>query len=291
MTRNSISRSNRSIGHGCLLFLTLFSLLVFTSLLIFPIHEGHCAQVTLAWDPDSLPDLAGYKIYYGKAPGNYQWAVDAGYTTTHTLSDLTIGETYYAAATAYINTGLESTYSNEVMFTVSDCTYTISPTSASFPASGGPGSVTITTQPYCNWAISAGIPWITVNTGSGTGSGTFQYTVSPNTGSASQTVGLTIAGNVFTVTEAGQSLYTITASAGSGGSILPLGPVAVEPGTAQAFTITPNTGYRIANVQVDGVSQGAVTSYTFSAISANHTVSATFKAVKTASRSNNRRIK
>ncbi len=107
MTRKN---SSRSISHGYLLFLTLFSFLVFTSLLIFPLHEGHCAQVTLAWDPDSVSDLAGYKIYYGTASGNYQWNVDAGDVTTHTISDLTIGGTYYAAATAYTTDGLESTY-------------------------------------------------------------------------------------------------------------------------------------------------------------------------------------
>ena len=134
MTRNSSSRSNRSISHGYLLFLTLFSFLVFTSLLVFPLHEGHCAQVTLAWDPDSVSDLAGYKIYYGTASGNYQWNVDAGNVTTYTLSDLTIGATYYAAATAYTTSGLESTYSNEVMFTVPSGTNT---TTAS-AGGGGP---------------------------------------------------------------------------------------------------------------------------------------------------------
>ena len=276
MKRNSSSRSNRSTSHGYLLFLTLFSFLVFTSLLIVPLQEGYCAQVTLAWDPDSVSDLAGYKIYYGSASGNYQWNVDAGNVTTHTLSDLAIGGTYYAAATAYTTNGLESSYSNEVKFTVASCTYSISPSSASFPASGGTGSVTITTQPYCNWTTSSSIPWITVTSGSGLGSGTLQYKVSPNTGTASQTAALTIAGNVFTVTEAGKSQYTITASAGAGGSILPSGQVAVQPGTGQAFTITPNTGYKIANVSVDGVSQGAGGSYTFSNVQANHTISASF---------------
>ncbi len=107
------------------------------------------------------------------------------------------------------------------------------------------------------------------------------YSVSPNTGTASQTAALTIAGNVFTVTEAGKSWYTITASAGAGGTISPSGQVSIQPGVSQAFTFTPNTGYKIASVTVDGVSQGAVTSYTFSAVSANHTIYATYTTVKT----------
>ena len=57
--------------------------------------------------------------------------------------------------------------------------------------------------------------------------------------------------------------YTINASAGTGGSISPSGAVAVSGGTNQTFTITANTGYRIADVLVDGSSVGAVNSFTF----------------------------
>ena len=258
MKPNNSSWSSPPKFHRYLLFSKFLSVLLLTIFLIFPYHEGHCAQVMLAWDPDSVSDLAGYKIYYGTASGNYQGNVDVGNVTTYTLNDLTIGTTYYVAATAYTVSGLESSFSNEVMYTVPPCTYVISPSSASFAASGGTGSVSITTPPYCNWMTSSGISWIGINTGSGMGSGTISYSVSSNTGTTSRTAGLTIAGNVFTVTEAGQgqTVYTITASAGAGGSISPSGQAAVQLGAAQAFTITPNTGYIIASVTVDGVSQG-----------------------------------
>ncbi len=70
--------------------------------------------------------------------------------------------------------------------------------------------------------------------------------------------------------------YTITASAGSNGSISPSGAVSVSSGGSKTFTVTPNTGYHISAVVVDGNSQGAITSYTFSNVTANHTISATF---------------
>jgi hypothetical protein len=70
--------------------------------------------------------------------------------------------------------------------------------------------------------------------------------------------------------------YTITASAGSHGSISPSGKVTVTYGANQTFTITANTSYHISNVNVDGVSVGAVTSYTFSDVTANHKIRATF---------------
>jgi hypothetical protein len=70
--------------------------------------------------------------------------------------------------------------------------------------------------------------------------------------------------------------YTIAASAGAHGTISPSGAVSVTHGTNQTFTITPDTGYNILDVQVDGVSVGAVASYTFSNVTAAHTIAASF---------------
>jgi len=70
--------------------------------------------------------------------------------------------------------------------------------------------------------------------------------------------------------------YTITASAGGGGSISPVGAVVVSHGQSQGFNITPNAGYEINDVLVDGSSVGAVSSYTFTNVTANHTIHADF---------------
>jgi PKD repeat protein len=72
--------------------------------------------------------------------------------------------------------------------------------------------------------------------------------------------------------------YTITASAGTGGTIAPSGSVKVSSGDSQTFTITPDTGYRIVEVLVDGGSVGAVTSYTFINVVADHSIAASFVA-------------
>lgn len=73
--------------------------------------------------------------------------------------------------------------------------------------------------------------------------------------------------------------YTITALAEVGGSIDPSGVVSLVQGDSETFTITPGSGYRIASVTVDGVSQGAMSSYTFSNVTANHTISAIFSRI------------
>lgn len=70
--------------------------------------------------------------------------------------------------------------------------------------------------------------------------------------------------------------YIITASAGIWGSISPQGAVTVPSGGSQTFTITADTGFTIQSVVVDGVNIGAVPTYTFNNVLANHTISATF---------------
>jgi hypothetical protein len=70
--------------------------------------------------------------------------------------------------------------------------------------------------------------------------------------------------------------FTIRASAGPHGSISMPGNVRVSWGGAQSYVITPERGYHVADVRVDGRSVGAVTSYTFANVTANHTISASF---------------
>lgn len=72
------------------------------------------------------------------------------------------------------------------------------------------------------------------------------------------------------------STYTITPTAGPGGSITPSTPQTVTAGGSLTFTIAPNVGYSIENVWVDGVAQGPLTSYTFVNVTANRAISATF---------------
>ena len=74
----------------------------------------------------------------------------------------------------------------------------------------------------------------------------------------------------------GYSYYTIKATAGAGGSISPSGDVSVREGRDQTFTITPDKGYAVANVKIDGKSIGAVKSYTFENVSRTHTIEVIF---------------
>ena len=73
-----------------------------------------------------------------------------------------------------------------------------------------------------------------------------------------------------------QTQFTITATAGNGGKIAPTGATNVYKGTSKEFTITPNDGYHVDSLTVDGTAVDVVTEYTFSDVTANHTIAVTF---------------
>ena len=74
--------------------------------------------------------------------------------------------------------------------------------------------------------------------------------------------------------------YTITVSAGSGGTISPSGTITVNSGESKTFTIISDSGYKISDVKVDGVSKGTISSYIFQNITSNHTIEAIFEEEK-----------
>jgi hypothetical protein len=75
-------------------------------------------NVTLLWDPPNAEsDIAGYRLYYGTASGNYSQSTEVGNATTTTVSNLAVGQTYYFVVTDFNTAGLESLPSNEVSYT------------------------------------------------------------------------------------------------------------------------------------------------------------------------------
>ena len=82
---------------------------------------------------------------------------------------------------------------------------------------------------------------------------------------------------ILTVKESVVSEYTITGTAGTNGTISPGGTVKVAAGDSQTFTISPNSGYEIDTLKVDGSEVTVTTSYTFSNVNTNHTIEVTFK--------------
>jgi hypothetical protein len=131
-----------------------------------------------------------------------------------------------------------------------------------------------------SYSVDGGSSWTTIATGLAN-SGSYGWTI-PNVPGTTNRVLATAhdaAGN--TGSDASDGNFTIdrwiiTASSDPNGTISPSGAIYRAQGQSQAFTITPSTGYHIADVQVDGGSVGAVAGYTFTNIAANHTIAASF---------------
>lgn len=100
-------------------------------------------NLSLAWNSSPSASSAGYRVYYGTTSGSYSYQIDAGNSSSGTISNLTAGTTYYIAATAYDAFGNESSLSGEISYTV--------------PATGAP--TTLTPSP----------------SGSSTSAGSFQF--------------------------------------------------------------------------------------------------------------------
>jgi C1A family cysteine protease len=141
------------------------------------------------------------------------------------------------------------------------CKYSISPMSESFSASGGTGSVNVTTQSECSWTATSNVPWIIVTSGSsGMGTGAVEYSVEVNTGS-SRTGTMTVAGRTFTVNQsaAGSSITVTSPNDGTENW---------QTGTAHAitWTYTGNPGAYVKIVLLKGgVSYGTISKSTLTA--------------------------
>jgi len=173
-------QSNWSRGTSFLLvFVAAFSLILGASM-----GSAEAASASLAWN--AATGVSGYRIHYGTSSGNYTASSTVGNTTSSTVPNLNDGTRYYFAVTAYDSSGVESDYSNEVSYGgSSSCTYSISPSSASFASTGGTGTISVTATSGCSWSASTGVSWATISSGStGTGSGTVKYSVAANTGAA-----------------------------------------------------------------------------------------------------------
>jgi YD repeat-containing protein len=124
------------------------------------------------------------------------------------------------------------------------CTFSISPTSAAAPSGGATGSVGVSAPGGCPWTASSANPaWLTITSGSsGSGSGTVAYSAAANPGPA-RSGALTIAGQAFTLSQAGACSYTITPTSASVGSGAGTGSVSVTAGSGCAWSASSNASW------------------------------------------------
>lgn len=129
-------------------------------------------SVTLGWTGTPLLILGGYRLYYGAASRTYTNMVDAGNSTSATVTGLTAGTTYFFAVTAYDLLGLESVFSGEISYTV--------PGMARLAVSHSSGQVWLTGQGPAGYTYDVLTStdlqnWTAIGSVTTDGNGTFQF--------------------------------------------------------------------------------------------------------------------
>jgi hypothetical protein len=140
------------------------------------------------------------------------------------------------------------------------CTFSISRTSQSFPASGGTGSVSVTAPTGCRWTAVSNSVFITITSGaSGNGNGTVTYSVAAKSTTGSRTGTLTIAGQTFTVTQAGVCTFSISPTSASFPKSGGTGSVSVTAPAGCRWTARSNVSWITITSGSSGNGNGRVT--------------------------------
>ncbi len=122
------------------------------------------------------------------------------------------------------------------------CAYTLNPTSRAFPEGGGPGSIAVATTANCAWAATADQSWVTITSGgTGSGNGTVNFSVAGNSTSARE-AHVTVAGQVFTVTQAAATVctYSLNPPSRSFGAAGGTGTISVSTSGGCQWTASPS---------------------------------------------------
>ena len=143
---------------------------------------------------------------------------------------------------------------------VTPCSYSISPTTQSFPQTGGEGNVSLTTTSGCEWTVVSNASWIIITSAvSGSGSDIVSYAVSENFSTGSRTGTITIAGQVFTVTQTGNCTFSISPTSKSFGRTGGEGTVNVMASGSCNWTAVSNASWITITSPANGNGNGTVT--------------------------------
>jgi len=136
-------------------------------ILVCSAFEVEAAGVTLAWDPASSPNIAGYRLHSGTTSGVYSQTIELGNATSTLVSNLVTGKTYFFVVTAYNTMGVESAHSNEVSYLAPSPSATPTPTPSATPTftprttvpeqmvSPTPGSTFTSSSVTFNWSAGS----------------------------------------------------------------------------------------------------------------------------------------
>ncbi|MGE0702991.1 MAG: fibronectin type III domain-containing protein [Vicinamibacterales bacterium] len=131
------------------------------ALLLCPTTPAAAGSLTVAWNPNPEPTVAGYLLKYGTERGRHTVVIDTGLQTSWTIGSLVDGQRYYLVVQAYDTSGAVSPPSDEVSGMASAaCIYGASPAVLSFGPDGGERQVLVSATQSCQWTAATGFPWL-----------------------------------------------------------------------------------------------------------------------------------
>ena len=137
----------------------------------------------------------------GQVVADYLSATVSGSQAVHITGSPILAGRYYIGIGVF-STGVTTTGNLSATYTVG-CVYSLDALAASFPVTGGTGSVGVTTATACGWTVVSSVPWVTLASAStGAGAKTIQYQIPANTGQPRAGT-LTIGSQVYTINQAG----------------------------------------------------------------------------------------
>jgi hypothetical protein len=216
------------------------------ALIVIASSRVEAGSITLSWDPNAEPDIAGYIVYYGPSSGNYTNNTNVGNVTTWTVPGLTDGQLYYFAVRAYNTAGQQSPLSAEVSGAIDAPAQLTAPT---------PGSTFTTSSVLFQWSAGAGVSAYRLSVGTALG-GTTLFDLNVGTLRSQTVTGLPTNGSTIYVrlwsligTAWRFADYTFTASAslpGAPSSPTPPNAVTGQPtALTLAWTATGATSYDV----------------------------------------------
>lgn len=239
--------------------------------LVLAANAAEAGQITLAWDANTEPDIAGYVIQWGPASAPFTNSTDAGNTTTWTLTSATEGVTYSFRVVAYNSAGEYSDASAAVSGTVapppgpSGLSLTLNRTLLNFGVVRSGATVLQQTRAQTvdvaqtgtgtmTWSLAANQPWVQIAPATGSGNGAITVSVNAALAPASGNADAVITASSPQAGNGPQTIAVHLAQMSSGASGAPTGsfdtPVDNASNLAGAVAVT---GWALDDVQVDRV--------------------------------------
>jgi hypothetical protein len=233
------------VNHRSFQGLTPLFLLIAVSILIlfFYSYEVFSAQMTLAWDPNTEPDLAGYKVYFGTGSRTYGSPIDVGNVTTYTLVGLNQGQPYFISVTAYDRSNRESEYSNEVSGVAKEPTQTYTVTTNPSGLEIIVDGVTYTAPQAFNWVMGS-THTVSVSSPQAGGFGArYVYSSWNDGGQQSHTITTPFYSTTYAASFNTEYRLTTLVSSPGGGVVSPSGTNWYKSGQAVSISATADNGY------------------------------------------------